>query len=353
MRIHGPLVATMAWLGLLGGCATLDGLAGGGGAGSTPAEGGDAGSADARVALDGPDGSSVDATTDSAPKSDAAACDLNAPWGEPTPLAELNSASDDWAPRLTSDELTIVFSSARPGSVGLVSLYVATRASRTLPFSNVGLLAGSVNTSGIVVHPSITGDGLTLYYQSKTTPTGTSGPDRTYVAKRPNTLSSFGLGTIVRELEPPASGDYDVTPFVIADGSRVVFASTRGRTVPDFDIFESTLQPGGSLGAPVRIDTVSDTPGRDDTPVLSSDGLTLYFASYRLNLVTGDFDIFRATRPSTTAPFGAPVRVLELVTTGYEAPGWVSPDGCRMYMLSNRVVDGGSGQLDLFVTQKP
>ena len=303
----------------------------------------------------GPDSATggEDAKTDSPVLIEAGACDLSKPWGTPTPIVELNSASDEWAPRLTSDELTIVFASARPGGPGLVSIYVATRTSRLLPFGDPILIGGPVNSTGISVHPSISGDGLIIYYQSKTTPAGTSGPDRIYRATRPNTLTSFGTGTIVPELEPPNAGDYDLTPFIGGGGTRVVFASSRGHAVPDFDLYEAPVLVDGGLGAPAPISIVNANPERDDTPVLSADGRTLYFTSYRLNPVSGDFDIFEAKRGAFAGDFSAPIQINELATPSYEAPGWVSLDGCRMYLLSNRVVDGGAGALDLFITSKP
>jgi hypothetical protein len=293
------------------------------------------------------------ADTNTPPDVDSGPCNRAAPWGTPQPITELNSSSDEWAPRLTSDELTIVFASARSGGPGLVSIYVATRASRLLPFSDVQVLPGPVNGTGISVHPSITGDGRTIYYQSKTTTTGTSGPDRIWRATRSNTFSPFGVGTIVPDLAPLNAGDYDLTPFVGSDGTRVVFASSRGTTIPDFDLYEAVAKPNGGFDVPVRIPIVNHTPARDDTPVLSADGLTLYFSSWRLDETTGNLDVFQASRMSLAAPFGMPVQINELATTSYEAAGWVSPDNCRMYLLSNRVVDGGAGMLDLFVSSKP
>jgi Tol biopolymer transport system component len=335
------------------GCSSLDGLTGSDDDDPPPQPTSDTGVSPDAGDLRDSTIASQDTSVDSLVIVDAGPCNTSAPWGTPLPIIELNSSSDDWSPRLTSDELTSVFASARAGGPGLVSIYVATRAARLVPVDPPVVLPGPVNGTGISVHPSITGDGRTIYYQGKTTPAGTSGPDRIYRATRTNTFSAFGAGTIVPELEPLNANDYDLTPFVGSDGTRVVFASSRDRSLPDFDIYEAVMSALGTFDPPVRIATVNDNPSRDDTPVLSSDLLSLYFTSWRLDPISGDFDIYRATRSTPSGAFGVPIRLGELATTSYEGPGWVSPDGCRMYFLSNRVVDGSTGALDIFVTSKP
>ena len=59
----------------------------------------------------------------------------------------------------------------------------------------------------------------------------------------------------------------------------------------------------------------------------------------------GVFHVFRSTRASTAMPFVNPVQV-----TGFDfgdsndTPGWLSPDGCRMYFTSDR-----SGNSDIWM----
>jgi hypothetical protein len=65
---------------------------------------------------------------------------------------------------------------------------------------------------------------------------------------------------------------------------------------------------------------------------VSPDQLTIYWASDRTDGgAKGDFDIWMATRPNSTASFGGAKNVSELNTDGAELPNWVSPDGCRLY----------------------
>jgi hypothetical protein len=71
----------------------------------------------------------------------------------------------------------------------------------------------------------------------------------------------------------------------------------------------------------------------DNAPVLDDSELTLYFASGRDTLL---HSIYVATRATREAPFSVPQRVDALSSDASEFPGWLSPDGCRMYLLSNR-----------------
>jgi hypothetical protein len=70
----------------------------------------------------------------------------------------------------------------------------------------------------------------------------------------------------------------------------------------------------------------------DGRPVLSADGLTLYFASERAaHGGHGGLDIWVATRASDKDPFGPGSLVEELATPGADYPGFLSTDGCRLY----------------------
>src|SRR5262245_13889450 len=60
-------------------------------------------------------------------------CNPVSSFGAPVPVTELNTDADDEHPRLTADELTVYFSSSRPGGVGGYDIYQATRTSTSAP----------------------------------------------------------------------------------------------------------------------------------------------------------------------------------------------------------------------------
>ena len=61
----------------------------------------------------------------------------------------------------------------------------------------------------------------------------------------------------------------------------------------------------------------------------------------------GNVDIWRATRAKTSDPWGNAVNTSELNTTGYDYPGWISDDGCRLYFMTDV-----SGALEIYVASK-
>jgi hypothetical protein len=85
-------------------------------------------------------------------------------------------------------------------------------------------------------------------------------------------------------------------------------------------------QPLSTLNAPA---TSGDHPIETDAS-MTGDGLEIYFGSDR-GKVANDFDIYVATRPSVSEPFGTPVLVPELTTTAAEN-GYISVDGKTFYM---------------------
>jgi hypothetical protein len=87
-----------------------------------------------------------------------------------------------------------------------------------------------------------------------------------------------------------------------------------------------------------------DSAADEGMPTLSSDELVIYFA--RRNPTT--YDTFRATRTDAGAMFGSVVAVTELNMANVDdAPTWLSPDGCRLYLESSR-----SGNFDIYVAER-
>lgn len=98
--------------------------------------------------------------------------------------------------------------------------------------------------------------------------------------------------------------------------------------------------------------TCTSTATRADSagnPLVSGDGLTIYFRSSRPG-GAGDSDIWRATRRDVTENFGDIVNVSELNLDDFEFADWISPDECRLYMTSRR--PGGTSGWDMWVAER-
>jgi WD40-like Beta Propeller Repeat len=270
---------------------------------------------------------------ESSPAVDASvpACDPTKPFNAPVPVSELNTVDDDTISDLSPDGLT-----AYVGTSHLVTglhLFFATRASTTLPFGARQPLFPTGNFDDW--SSTLTADGLTAIVSSDRS--GNSSD--LYVATRTSKLASFGPLAAAMGVNTTSNEE---GPRWSADGKTLYFDSTRGGTR---HIWSASVV-AFSFGTPQKLTELASN-ALDAVPVLSPDELTIYFLSQRAP--TTDGDIYVATRTSKTLPF-ANVQVLANVNSpSLDAPGYISPDGCTLYLSSLR----GTGKFDIFVAQRP
>jgi hypothetical protein len=272
------------------------------------------------------------------PDAAVARCDPSKPFGTPTPVAGVNSTARDQGAKLV-DDLTIYFGSDRGGTAGL---YVATRSSPTTAFGTPTALA-AINATGAATGPTLTGDRLTMYY-ALVAPAGQTGD--LYVTGRVTPSAAFSPGTIVTGINSSLD---DLDPFVTEDGSALYFDSARDGVA--LHLYVALRLPSGAFGAPQAL-TALNTQSVDGHPVVSHDGLTIYWSSTRTDGgAQGGTDIWRATRTSTAGAFASPVRVAELSSTANESPSWISPDNCMVLLQSDRA--NGVGLQDIYQAVRP
>ena len=85
-------------------------------------------------------------------------------FGSATPVAKLNSASNDFRPNVRKDGLEMVFDSNRPGGYGGLDLWTSTRASVNDPWSAPTNLGSALNTSANEARASFSWDATILYF---------------------------------------------------------------------------------------------------------------------------------------------------------------------------------------------
>ncbi|MEO8181843.1 MAG: hypothetical protein ABI895_23665 [Deltaproteobacteria bacterium] len=90
---------------------------------------------------------------------------LAADFVAPVPLAGINTPAHEGRATLSRDELSIIFTSNRPGGGGVLDLWSATRPNASSPFGPATNLAG-VNSAGDDLDPHLTQDGRELYFAS-------------------------------------------------------------------------------------------------------------------------------------------------------------------------------------------
>jgi streptogramin lyase len=303
------------------------GTAGQGGAGQGGAGGGAAGAGGGAA---GGSGGSI------------AACDVTKPFGAPTVVPNVNSPSDDYGAEL-ADDLTLYFGSNRPGGAGDADLYVITRSSPQSPFMGAQQLGG-VNTAGTDLWPRLTHDELTLYYAQYTAP----GVGDIFRTTRSSVTAAFTPGAALAQVNLPESDEGD--PFLWHDGEALYFVSNRAGSLGSYDIYVSMRGSDGSYGAPQPVSGVNSS-GFESSPVVTQDGLRIYWSSDRADDGGTSRDIWTATRSSTSDPFTNLAKVSELNSDYFDTPAWISPDSCKIYITTTR--PGGPGGQDIWEAIRP
>ena len=108
-------------------------------------------------------------------------------WPQGTDIVELNTLGTINDPSLTPDELTIVFMGNNiTGGRGMYDLYIATRPDLNSPFGNVRNLT-ELNTPENDADPFVSTDGLSLYFTSNI-----NGYYQIYKATRESSEETFG-----------------------------------------------------------------------------------------------------------------------------------------------------------------
>lgn len=310
-----------------------------------------------------PDGPAADAASDGqsgegegAPPGleDAAAplrCDPNAPFGDPSEIAELNIFASQTTPRLLADERTIVFA-AQKSDPGPINVYIATRDDADARFTvptpiELDPAAGSSVTD---TDPWLSPDGRTLYFASKrhlAAPASELYELDLYRASRSSLADPFRA---ITHLQVTTSVFPEGWPTLDAEQTIAIFSSSRATFSDDrpgrSQLFQAAVAAGGDLGPPRMLaGAVADDEQR--APALSADGLRVYFALRRAG--TTWFEMVSAKRPTKDAAFGEPVFVLtpRPERADHDAPGWISPDDCRLYFAR-----GAGPSMTLYMTER-
>jgi len=176
---------------------------------------------------------------------------LDAPWEEPVNIgSRVNSSSGEYFPNISSDGLSLFFASDRPGS-GFIDLYVAKRETIQDDWTAAVNLGSPVNTSAFEGWPSISADGLSLFFCSFRP--GGYGSGELWVSTRATIDESWGepvnLGPSVN-----AASD-DACPSISADGSTLYFFSDRSGGVGGNDLWQVKILPVVDFNSDGSIDT--------------------------------------------------------------------------------------------------
>jgi len=198
-------------------------------------------------------------------------------FDEGRPVEEINSFSYEFGPTLTEDGLILFFTREGVGAAFRPpDIWVATRPRRDEPFGEPVPVA-ELNTEFGETNPSISPDGLTLYFSSDRP--GGAGSWDIYVATRKDRNEPFGEPQNVPELNTELC-DADANPS--ADGAKLYFArGTPGYSCPDGgDLYEASWSAEDGTWGDVRPLAGLNTAFGDFNPSVSRDGRTLFWSSW-------------------------------------------------------------------------
>jgi Tol biopolymer transport system component len=216
-------------------------------------------------------------------------------WGEPVNLGPLvNSSARDQTPDISADGLSLYFASDRPGGHGNRDIWVTTRTMTGDPWGEPVNLGPTVNSSGADRGPSISADGLSLFFHSERS--GGSGSRDILVTTRETTDDDWGVPVNLGPIVNCSIGDSNAD--ISADGLWLFFQSSSDRPVwnGEYDLWATIRDTiDDEWGTPVNLGPTVNSSNSEDSPDISADGSTLFFSSNNRPGGVGDSDIWQVS----------------------------------------------------------
>jgi hypothetical protein len=280
------------------------------------------------AARDASDAAAPDAAEAAPP--DARACDPDTPFGSPSPLGGPTGA---WVnARLSGDELEIVFEAEdeAEGGSGKPQVWRASRLVRADGFGPPAIVTSLEDSRGSY-DPDVSLDALTLVFASGRSD-ATGWPRDIFLATRGTRATDFG-SPMVTAINSPAD---EAAPYLESGDAHLWF-------MRDSTTIWRAPRSGNTFGQPAAVSELNAL-GTVGFPVPSDDHTYIYFS---LQDNGGSSHVWMARRTSPDGPFVRPRPVTELNSTPGESPNWLSPDGCRIYLTSDR-----TGSWQLYVAER-
>lgn len=275
-------------------------------------------------------------------------------WSEPVNLGPIiNTAAADINATVTPDELSLYFTSNRPGGQGLNDLYVSRRATPDSPWETPVNLGTVINTPAAEAGASFSPDGRLMFFHSGRP--GGHGLNDIYVSYRADPTDVFAWG-------PPVNLGPQVNTEMDEAGAEYVTERGRGRATLYFnrsaepvtglyDIYSVALDRDtpSAVAAPIP-ELNLPPPASDFAPSLSSNRLELFLTSGRPGTIGGN-DLWVSTRRSVRDPWSTPEHLgTPLNTTLNDRQPSLSGGDRILIYASTR--PGGFGADDLWMSTR-
>jgi hypothetical protein len=257
--------------------------------------------------------------------------------------SEVNTASLDGCPIQSPDGLDLYMATNRPGGLGGIDIWVASRSSTSQGFGAPANLGAPINSSADDFCPTpVPGKGL-FFVSSRAGGCGT-GADIYLARNNPahGWTDPVHLGCVVNSAAGEASPSY-----FEEDGQGVLYFSSNRIGISN--IYRSLELADGSFGTPAPVAELN-TGSEDARPNLRRDGLEIVFDSTRPGGLGGP-DIYAASRASVGDAWSAPINLGPDINSGAaDTRGSLSADGRTLLFGSGR--EGGEGSSDIYFSTR-
>jgi len=258
----------------------------------------------------------------------------------------INTEFDEHSPVVSGDENILMFTSNKQGLsrsnkdkvLFPEDIYITHwRDGQWLPSKNIG---GEVNTNSYDATCSLSSDGKSLIlYRSN--------------AKGDLFISQLedDKWTKPQKLPKPINTSFEESHASLSlDGNTIIFTSDRPGGFGGKDIYMAHKLPDGTWGKVSLLGPEINTELNEESPFLSHDGQTLFFASEGHESM-GGYDIFKSEKNDagewqTAVNIGYPIN-----TPGDDLFYIPTLDGQRVYFASERA--GGYGRADIYIIEFP
>lgn len=283
----------------------------------------------------------------------------------------INHPGVDYAPTISADGKTLFYVSNRPGSIKTADdelshdFWVAKKKNRldTLfeapynldPSNNMGLKG--VNTVLNEGAASIAADRQTLYFTACNRDDGFGSCD---IYK--TSIQGDQWGRPVNLGRNVNSKNFDSQPSIAPDQSRVYFTSTRqgpnsngDDVIENADIWYSDYDFDLEEWSPAKNLEVLNTKGRDVSPFIAADGVTLFFASDGHTPNYGGQDFYLTRFDASTNTWSKPENIGAPINTADDEQFITLPaSGDIIYFSSKREdLAGEQGSFDIYMAFVP
>jgi len=273
-------------------------------------------------------------------------------WSAPTPLGPvINTGANEAGPTLSKDGLTLYFVSNRPGSLNMIGdLWFSKRNSVDEDWGAPTRLSDIVNSAAEEATPNLSRDGHWLFFMSKrpgsqANPMGVVGFD-IWMSYREHVHDDFDWQTPVNLGPNVNSPSFDQSPFFFENEEtglrQLYFTRTNGLT--GNDIFVSNQLPDGTF-APATLVSELNSVLSDAGTSITFDGHEIFFFTRRVAPGTvGLSDLWTATRKSVLDPWSALTPLGPVVNSAVlDFDPFIASDRETLYFASTR-----AGTQDLY-----